>query len=485
MIAINKLDERNFTVQENGGTIETFAAVYFARSTGSNGMVVLEPINARNGKGFSARFSDFEINGYIYPDATKTVTELNAFVGNFKRGGGTSETTPTIEPLLVAENGVYQVTAGVDGFNPVTVNVPSPVLINKEIEENGIFNASDDNANGYKRVIVNVPHPKPVLEDIDITENGTYAPEAGVDGFNEVRVNVQQPEEFDWVKEIFNADPDPNKRAIFLISDSNNYISLEEANEALYVSQGNIYVKTSDGAYYTNPDTVHTWNRAMDISTEYGYKVRWMMVYTSVANAQISINSHVMDILYALFGNNSIFFSFNPGSTYVQYSNAIIKRVEFQENATIYTLQSKSFQNCFSLEYMNVPQGTGLLTDVFYDCHRLDTVKIPSSVISLSQTFYNCHSLRYINIPVSIYSISSTTFTGCYGLLSFNIELGWIAPAFNLKDSAKLSVSSMIDMFKKLGVAPNARTITLGATNLNKLTPTEKAVATNKGYTLA
>lgn len=62
-----------------------------------------------------------------------------------------------INPLSITENGTYQVPEGVDGFNPVSVNVPS-------IE--------------------------PVLNSLTVTENGTYIPEQGVDGFNEVNVNV-------------------------------------------------------------------------------------------------------------------------------------------------------------------------------------------------------------------------------------------------------------------------------------------------------
>ena len=62
-----------------------------------------------------------------------------------------------IESLSVTENGTYQVPEGVDGYNPVSVNVPSVT---------------------------------PVLETLSVTENGTYTPGSGVDGFNEVSVNV-------------------------------------------------------------------------------------------------------------------------------------------------------------------------------------------------------------------------------------------------------------------------------------------------------
>lgn len=67
---------------------------------------------------------------------------------------------PIIIPLLAEENMVYNAPSGVDGFDPVTVDVPSYV---------------------------------PVLQTLTITENGTYTPPTGVDGYNSIVVNVIPP----------------------------------------------------------------------------------------------------------------------------------------------------------------------------------------------------------------------------------------------------------------------------------------------------
>jgi len=64
---------------------------------------------------------------------------------------------PDIIPLLAEENGVYNAPAGKDGFNPVTVDVPSYT---------------------------------PVIEPITITENGRYNSPSGVDGYSPITVNV-------------------------------------------------------------------------------------------------------------------------------------------------------------------------------------------------------------------------------------------------------------------------------------------------------
>ena len=67
------------------------------------------------------------------------------------------ERPPEIIPLLAEENGVYNAPVGKDGFNPVTVDVPSYT---------------------------------PVINPITITENGTYTAPSGVDGYGPVVVNV-------------------------------------------------------------------------------------------------------------------------------------------------------------------------------------------------------------------------------------------------------------------------------------------------------
>ena len=65
---------------------------------------------------------------------------------------------PEIIPLSAEENGVYNTPAGVDGFSPVTVNVPiyTPVITAKTIIENGVYNAPTG-VDGYSPVTVNVP----------------------------------------------------------------------------------------------------------------------------------------------------------------------------------------------------------------------------------------------------------------------------------------------------------------------------------------
>ena len=83
--------------------------------------------------------------------ATYTRSEL------FVEAASERSAKAVIQPLEISENGTYTAPAGVDGYNPVVVDVPAP-----EIK----------------------------LQDKTITENGEYTADAGFDGLGKVTVEV-------------------------------------------------------------------------------------------------------------------------------------------------------------------------------------------------------------------------------------------------------------------------------------------------------
>ena len=106
---------------------------------------------------------------------------------------------PVLETLNITENGTYTPESGVDGYNSVSVNVPQKTFnktsLTKEYTANGQYSiATPDGFDGISdvSVTVNVPERQPVLETLNITENGTYNAPSNIDGYNTVSVNVPQ-----------------------------------------------------------------------------------------------------------------------------------------------------------------------------------------------------------------------------------------------------------------------------------------------------
>jgi hypothetical protein len=104
------------------------------------------------------------------------------------------------------------------------------------------------------------------------------------------------------------------------------------------------------------------------------------------------------------------------------------------------------------------------------------------------QTFYNCKQL--VSIEKMILSNAASfqnTFAYCTELQNLTIEGVIGKTGFNVSNSTKLTHDSLMSIINALETKTSGTTgtVTLGATNLAKLTDAEKAIATQKGWTLA
>lgn len=85
-----------------------------------------------------------------------------------------------VEPLNVSENGVYNATPPASGFNPVTVAVPSKVLVPLSVAENGEYDPSDYDADGFNIVTVDVESPAEFKSAIRIWTQSTGGSDASI-----------------------------------------------------------------------------------------------------------------------------------------------------------------------------------------------------------------------------------------------------------------------------------------------------------------
>ena len=181
------------------------------------------------------------------------------------------------------------------------------------------------------------------------------------------------------------------------------------------------------------------------------------------------------------------------------------------------TKMNSMFEGCTSLD--TIPQiDTSNVTDMdnmFYECSSLTTIPIlnTSNVTRMTSMFYYCTSLTSIpQLDTSKVTNTYSMFTSCTSLTSVSrLDATSLTTASNmfgydfsplnkfttfggltnlkvnldLSPCKSLTKESLLNVFNEAAdVTASPKTLTLGSTNLAKLTAEEKAIATNKGWTL-
>lgn len=171
---------------------------------------------------------------------------------------------------------------------------------------------------------------------------------------------------------------------------------------------------------------------------------------------------------------------------------------------------ASSFRYCSGLEEVIFSNNTvSIGRDVFRGCSALYEINLPSSVLSVGATAFSesgitkitlpsnfprldsemlreVPDLKYINLPKSLQSIGTRNFYNCARLEFVTIEQGFNCNNLNLSSSTLYSVETIVSWLEALAdrTGETAYTLTMGTTNLNKLTPEQIAIATNKNWNL-
>lgn len=128
------------------------------------------------------------------------------------------------------------------------------------------------------------------------------------------------------------------------------------------------------------------------------------------------------------------------------------------------TAMSSMFESCPNL--ISIPQidtsNVTRMDSMFNNCYSLTTVPQldTSNVTRMGSMFYNCRELKEIHM------------TG-------------MKESFSISSSTKFTESALVEILNNLAPVTSTKKLTMGSTNLAKLTDEEKAIATNKGWTLA
>ena len=152
------------------------------------------------------------------------------------------------------------------------------------------------------------------------------------------------------------------------------------------------------------------------------------------------------------------------------------------------------FYNCTNLASLNLPAGFGKAATeasrCFQGCSALITLILPDGFGQAATTFYNCfasnRALTTLHLPAG-FGQNATNLNHCFRNCA---ALTTITGNPNFKTSLNLSLpklthDSLMVVINGLQTVTSTQTLTLGSTNLAKLTEADKKIATDKGWTLA
>ena len=296
------------------------------------------------------------------------------------KGGG------VIKSLSVTSNGVYSVPAGVDGYNPVDVDVHPSESLQRTYTSNGIYNIPGEwngveievntpvpsgvmtiTSNGtydvtsFASASVDVPSPEFVTEPLNVTTNGIYTPGQGVDGFSTVTVDVPQSVTGYTQKELTEG---------LCITNLNNSASFV----GRYAFAYNSCLTTVD-----LPMCETIMNSAF---------------YSCSSLQTVSLS------VCSIVGNQAF------------YACSSLQTVSFPACTTV---GEQAFGECYSLQTVSLPACTAVANYAFYKCSSLQTVSLPACNAVRYQAFIYCTSLSTVNLPVCSY-ISNYAFLNCSSL---------------------------------------------------------------------
>ena len=231
----------------------------------------------------------------------------------------------------------------------------------------------------------------------------------------------------------------------------------------------------------------------------------------TIPNSVTSIGYNVFYNCYSLASINITNSVTNIGDV-VFYGCTSLTSITIPNSVT--NIGNDMFYGCTSLTSINIPNSvTSIYHYTFHGCTSLTSINIPNSVTSIGYfAFGSCSSLTSITIPNSVTSIGDFAFQSCSSLTSitflsipttfpttsiisstrkvYNVTLpsGW-NKTINLVASTTttdcvLTHRCILDIFNNLASGVTGLTLTLGPTNLARMSVTEKLIATDKGWTL-
>lgn len=206
------------------------------------------------------------------------------------------------------------------------------------------------------------------------------------------------------------------------------------------------------------------------------------VIMKKMDDSMSNVSSYIFEGCTALTNVNSCIVGDNLFANCSNIVTAIIS-----PKTLVTTYPSRVFLNCTKLNSVEIYNMKELGSNFFDGCSNLKSITLPETLTYInSYCFYGCSALEELFLPSSITTINGgTVFTGCTNLTNLSVGADWNCAAdFSVLDLTVESIEGIFNNLKDL-TSETAKTITLGSTNLLKTTAEQRAIATNKNWTLA
>ena len=244
---------------------------------------------------------------------------------------------------------------------------------------------------------------QPNIQELNITQNGTYEASGDVDGYNPVVVNVTNGEP---------EPPDDGKTRLYITVPANSMPDrYPPRNQVpLYISQSVANGVTIDWGDGSDPETLPGTG---NVNTTHTYQTAGDFVITLDPAEGCTLGLGYRINGYCVMGPTS--------NNERVYCNMLHRAVIGSRGVT--SIGSYAFSSCSSLASVTIPDGvTSIRDNAFYLCSSLASVTIPDSVTSIrDNAFYNCYSLASVTIPDSVTSIENYAFYYCFGAKEYHL----------------------------------------------------------------
>lgn len=411
-------------------------------------------------------------------------------------------TKARVESLTVTKNGEYEA-VGVDGFNPVIVNVPDVI------------------------------EAEPVIRELSITANGTYTVPNGVDGYNPITVDVPSGGVEDLPEKVFNITGDEGAYRFYkgswdwFVERYGNKITTSGLINASHMFDGSkvtiVPFEMNCGDVGTNCESMFNATKITtapyingkvsnltyifyncyylnNIPEDWADRIDWSYMHTSsngylnsMFNGCYSLRKIPTNLTSRLHSKST--YSRAPYSYMYCYCYALdeLKDIGVQENAFTYNAFTDTFNSCSRVKSM---------TFAVQEDGTPYTAQWKKQLIDLSRYFGYCINVDVILNYTNYNGITNDTY---YGSIEENDSAyrqfkndpnGWTTvPQYSRynHDSAVETINSLPDTSAYLATqAGSTNTIKfLGKSGeytdggaINTLTAEEIAVATAKGWTV-